>query len=569
MKKNETIKKIIIVISLIILIPNSVCARSWVVDFASTGGGGNTSDGDSELPGEDWHDIGEPDDYEWYYECKYNYSVNPVNNMTMKIFDGENNYINKNNIIPSVPVKAGTSIGLNIYENKIITWDVTYSVRRWHKRYWCTYKTRYSHCNDKDEEGNCIYSYSYYTYPYTQKWCDETYIGGETGWTYDFSYKTYESWGTSEAVTSGEYYDMCKTKSILVAQGVADNYKGSSYKITYPNSNDINESDGAHTVYGTGECRGPKKITDETGHYVGNYNCNYSYNIDKKTCINALNGNVEYKKKCDTMKEIEVKKTCYDNDCTYLSNTNNHWHYFIPLNAKSNSLFSIGLMPKNQDNSDGLNLKQCYYVISNHEDYKNLLTLDAKGTIKFDKDSTFEQDKNRIEKNGTCYLSSNVEIPITQKFYKEVNTKNTTINGFNFYYRPIDINNPFPNKIGNNSLWKDYWNKTKKELTNITLTNSYSNANITYYTLINESLISKYNKENDGKNLLNPYTDWSEMTIDGESNIITNGIESTKIIFRSDNVSFYKLGCGPQNIDKYLSNGHSNPYYQEECGGKS
>ena len=62
------------------------------------------------------------------------------------------------------------------------------------------------------------------------------------------------------------------------------------------------------------------------------------------------------------------------------------------------------------------------------------------------------RDYNKLKKSEwTCYLTSTIKIPITQQFYKEKettkNNKTTiTFTGFKFYYRSVNINDPFPNE---------------------------------------------------------------------------------------------------------------------------
>ena len=73
-------------------------------------------------------------------------------------------------------------------------------------------------------------------------------------------------------------------------------------------------------------------------------------------------------------------------------------------------------------------------------------------------------DKKTIEKEGGCYFSSTFNIPISQKFYNEENN-GTTIKGFNFYYKPIDINNPFPNGVASDSYWYNSYDASTNKIT--------------------------------------------------------------------------------------------------------
>ena len=70
----------------------------------------------------------------------------------------------------------------------------------------------------------------------------------------------------------------------------------------------------------------------------------------------------------------------------------------------------------------------------------------------------------------------------------------------------------------------------------------------------------KYNKDN-------PYTSWSNMNLDGTSKYIDN----EEIIKRGNDISVYKLGCGPANSKEYLDEAKKikNPLFIKGCENKS
>ena len=134
------------------------------------------------------------------------------------------------------------------------------------------------------------------------------------------------------------------------------------------------------------------------------------------------------------------------------------------------------------------------------------------------------------------------------------NEKTTVrFNGFNFYYKPIDITDstaPFPNGLPTTSLWQEWHNSQKKEPD---LTKSFSK--VTYIAGdIEASEVRNYNKNNS-------YLDWSNMNVDGTSKYIDN----EGVIQRNNGINVYKLGCGPANENEKLANGDTNPLYQPGC----
>ena len=122
--------------------------------------------------------------------------------------------------------------------------------------------------------------------------------------------------------------------------------------------------------------------------------------------------------------------------------------------------------------------------------------------------------------------------------------------GFNFYYKPIDINNPFPNGLSDTSIWKEWYDNVKDDK-KATPDISKSFDEVTYIAEnINATKVRKYTKDN-------PYTSWKNMNLDGTSNFIT----TEGVVTRETKNKVYKLGCGPLNNTANLLDVHGNPVY--------
>ena len=282
---------------------------------------------------------------------------------------------------------------------------------------------------------------------------------------------------------------------------------------------------------------------------------NYCYEL-YGSCINVKTGKVEYLTE-PVSKEDENPCRNKGDEWYYVKNdykdeSDRHWHIFIPLNTKETDVYQFAMKSKSKENSS----QMCRAFIEKYsKDYEyTKYIVPAVGS--------FNKNKSDINlvKNG-CYYKSTVTIPIRQRFYNEVDSNNkdtSELIGFNFYYRPISLDNPFPNGITKYSDWEK-WNENKKqgkenpELDKSFNTVTYAAANI------NLSYIRNYNKEN-------LYTDWSKMNIDGSSIFI----QKDNIIDRNGlitNKTFYSLGCGIENQCEYLDKERKikNPIYQPRC----
>lgn len=505
------------------------------------------------------------------YTCNYDYEASTNNRVVINGYDRFDNPILTNSLVLSDEdrIVSGTSIGLSIYEKKTVAWKVTkaevtaqrtktttkytckYKIDKKHPTYTCKIVNGTPICSDtagcnnitKTGNGSC---------PSVDK-C-----------VVDYSKTTSNKTTTNQEIpTSAESQKKCKTIAIEAAVKAANAGVYPSYEIELTDSND---------VYGSNKIKITKNKAENTGtitkkcdlarssncKFQGNssleeyINKMYDNNLNEdqfttnfiyknqRTCMNSKTSKVTYNKSNCSDDEIEITNTG--------TGTNEHWHYFVPLNAKSNSEdVKIKMI-----SGSTINNNKCLYVIATNPKYKvngQLQDTYYKDLIVKSDDSEFKGDAkckwiaNKVVceneetssdllylKNNQCKLNTTISFNVVQKFYNEVtsdDTKTIKFHGFNFYYKPIDINNPFPNGITDNSLWKD----SEKSMDD-----SYA---IKTYEAINISAIKirEYNKKNS-------YTDWTTMDVDGTSDFI----ESNDMVIRNvKKDSFYKLGCGPAN----------------------
>lgn len=454
-----------------------------------------------------------------------------------------------------------------------------------------------------------------------------------------------------------EEFTKCKEEAIARAQRVSSYYTGASYNIELSDSNDINGTDSVkisskdtYAKYykyqdGTGKnlfreflenngygvslgyaadmledertevtCRdqgcfmkdGSYKIRDENGELIEVEAISiYTYYEKKGTCLNLRTGKVRYLdgktlKQCDPNTEIKIENTTMPDGSI-------HWHYFLPLNAKSIDDIIIDMQkPDGESKLDSDTciqyMKQQYISTNgNSEDvtYDEVIRpinsvnakfagdykCSPKGNKNCDNPSTVtwndshSLDYLEVKKNG-CILSTKKEINVKQKFYNE--TTSNKLNGFNFYYKPIDttaenqVDMVFPNGIkkdllGNisiSTLWED-WYKYKQNPTPETKINeldlSKSYETISYIAEnISANKVKNYNNTlTSGKK--NVYTSWLNMNLDGTSNFITNEGIVTRI--SDPTTKIYKLGCGPSNSFEYYDEAKTNKniLYRKEC----
>lgn len=418
-------------------------------------------------------------------------------------------------------ILAGTYVGLDVYEKKGYSSWASYKVSAIQTYYKCTHKETYWDCTNTERLNNTCrkrYKYTYY----------ERIFGCDAG---DSSSKQ-----TRPYTPCASQVAACKARATPISIDLKP-----SYNVSYRDSNDIDgnttgEYNTEEVVTG-GECTKTPKETSRGNKRTKSNECIFYYNREA-ACINVMNGKVRYIKENEECSEEEYKITSEDD----------YWKYFVPLNANSADDFSFIMYSSGDKQHAGI----CADLINKYPNYAELIT-DSNG-IAFTGNESKIYALSRVQ-NG-CYYQTTVTIPVEQKFYNELeNGKN--FEGFNFYYKPIDINNPFPNGLTNTSIWYEWNNDPNQDLD---LTDSYNE--ITYIASVadNTSDIREYANDCGEKNC--QYTSWYNMNINGTSNFIQ---DKDYIIRNVQKNSYYPLGCGPWNENQYNEDGTKNIFYQPEC----
>ena len=521
--------------------------------YAWSGGSfADTSDGTTATPNEPItvpeYVIGKSGDTE--YTCSYKYNTSVKTSITINGYNnGES--IMENSLIVSEEERniAGTPIGFSIKEEKTIGYQV---VEFTAKEYKVTTNEKVTcQCFYKSTSKPPILFNSLNFLAVNPAKCFPKTINSyncpqKNGENCEYLTKKCTTSKTENKSSSqldrGEYYEKCKQAAINKAKTEAEKRKGSSFKLSLPNSNyteeelkgkPINANTTSYTVTGSGSnCKLQGNLWKESA------TCKYYYSL-KKACLNKKTALVTYKDECNS-DEIESVPT-----------KSGTWNYFTPLSSKSDKSVEISLMPAGSP----ITVNECLYVITHNNstnpkdtNYTSLIRpIDL--SQKFNGDAlgcTTEEcikaksDYKKIEGKG-CYLTINIKLPLKQKFYNE-ETENGQIKfkGFNFYYRQIDYKNPFPNGLDENSYWYDWYQTNYQNGTytkNIESPNIMSSFNTRTYeaTNINATEVRKYTSSN-------PYTSWNGMFSSGQSGFIKQGY-----VKRITNQNYYSLGCGPAN----------------------
>lgn len=442
-------------------------------------------------------------------------------------YDVYNNNIENKGVI-NKSITAGMSIGVDLYEERSIVW--------WAKGFisetltcqqWVTYKCMGTCCANR----SCTVSEP----------CET-----ECSKIVSFSYSS-TSWSQScQNQANQQAYNLAKSE-------VEKN--GASYSLTVTDPNDARcgnpekyaeelKRDGVVcNNYSVSAVPGETTSFEESLKNGGKVTKKYHYEM-YGACINVKTGKVRYLNKNDTCNADEY---FIENDNT--SEDTRHWHVFTPLNTKTPDGYTLSLTPNTNTIQRG-DICQAYVdKYSTNYEYTKYIKPTTGSFIK-----NVKADKKKVI-NG-CYFQTIINFPTVQKFYgEEIDGENSTLIGFNFYYRPIEITNPFPNGIASDSYWKEWGDSSKKDPD---LSKSFNE--VTYYTNgIDLTTIREYNDKFN-------YTNWTDMNINGSSDFIAKNsfLERNSTI---TNNSFYSLGCGLSNMCEYLDSEHTkkNPLYQKEC----
>lgn len=480
---------------------------------------------------------------------------------------------------------SGTWIGINIIETQSVSWEVTdFTFKEIRKKYTCVYSkdsTKYECGTDASSTtipagSSCTKTgYTCTTQPIPAnvsppqviclctkpKYCTQNY-NDITDIVYKDYYDEY-SCDATKTDNNGVKYSLNTEKSSVeeITNDTVDTTQQNLMKqearntvhsealsrigapvgeVKYIKNNDY-PSNG---IFDKGELTG-RKLTETdsgAGRDSGSATKSYEYR-QEKVCMNLKNAKITYGEDCDS-DEIRIpNKTVSGSNLTY-------WHYFIPLNAKSGTeefyLEIIGNVNRK------LSIDECKDAMKKYSsNYPDYIIPNLTGG-EFDLGNSKKYNEELVETNGGCYFATTIYIPTIQKFYNEIDSNGTKkFKGFNFYYKPINVTDPFPNGIPTISIWTE---EDTSDLTGPTL----SSDDITYIANVNNNVykIRNYNKTI-------PYTTWDNMYISGKSKFIENeGIVDRYV----DTTDFYKLGCGPANSSATNSDGKTNYLYQQECG---
>ena len=316
----------------------------------------------------------------------------------------------------------------------------------------------------------------------------------------------------------------------------------------------------------------------------GEYHSTFEYSPDNdimesdNVCINVKTANIYYNTKnkysqvlendCITQKNTKGDDIKYIKDAvTYddgLGETVDYWHYFIPLDTHTTSVsnrndkgFYISVTDGSPMDGD-----YCSKIMEDFPIQENLVEGEQRlmyrdiirpatniGFVSdYTGDSESSEDYALVIENG-CYFSVQTRFNVEQKFYGEIkkivgNSEKLILNGYGFYYRPIDISKPFPNPIVSDSIWNGLYNEENNRVViesvgrQVNLNDSFNDVT---YTTREVSL----NEVRQANNTAEKYTSWKEMNLDGTSSFVTS-FNLRRAVSLDD---IYKLGCGPDNLD--------------------
>lgn len=514
------------------------------------------------------------------YLCEYKQKVNYDVKIEINAYDLNGTSLIPYSFTPSNTVKAGTWVGINANEYKSSSWQVSsfkyYEVQ---KKVVCEYEKPatteeechgggkkcvltlkptcpmgyersglfddggdhfWTNCCKKiplictkkpipaESTGTIVEHFSYHDPKAENFKCDPTYNGGI------LKNKTIID---DPVETSDPAAKECKVSAEGIAAGIsAGMVNNPSNILEYIDTNNYDTDDfekNLSSVEGV-KVDGGSTSSSSTDSASGGAWATFSYS-PQKTCIDVKTAKVTYDNKCiesDSNKLIP-NTTVYDK---YIKEDVTYWHYFIPLNAKTDSIFYVRLKENKASLYDE---KICKGFIENSpNDYPNIIKPKNGGVFIGDYSKGKNSSDYKKLKSG-CYVAMTVYFKVDQDFYNEKSVNSAySLNGYKFYFRQVDINKPFNTIPNASSSWYEWYNKNSK---NGTANFNKSFNTITYMAdVLKPDKIRKYNSNSD-----NFYTSWQKMREDGTSEFITKN----DFVTRKNPGSTYKLGCGPGNAD--------------------
>lgn len=601
---------IIILTSLIINIEN---CYAGAIPGISIGSSGNDNGGDNDLPKKELDDGEVKEINGKYYAWSYEYWITGSSNFTANAYDVDGDSVMPKGIEideSKYTYSSGTWLGINVTKINTTSWGVQkFEYQEVKTQYTCKYKRPGASWTCKGAqkkldnvfEKNCTNKYESTFYPtergrgtcvyYEKKTCSratdtKTYIKKVTygaknpcpddhpnDYRYIYDSETHKT--IYESSTNSAAGKKLKADAIKKIHDDAVNLiLGKKGIVQYNPDNGEEPLEITNGKLSKEDEIGP--IETSSGGY-GTITKEYEF-LEEKVCINVKTSEVAYKRDCKA-NEIRIKNGTTNNGVRY-------WHYFSPLKAKTG--FNQTLIVKEAKYSIKYLYNDCKNTIENKTNrriyHKHIIGISKNeeeipliGDYYIEKNGKLYENKSSEDKknikNG-CRQATTIHFPVTQQFYKEIKDEggNIKFKGFNFYYKPIDINEPFPNGLSSTSIWNE-WNKTGRKNPNLLQSFVKSNgANITYTTknlsanaiASIDTDISKNYKSDDTGIDYNPNLNWTGMDKDGSSQFID---KNSIIIREKGGNNFYKLGCGPANKKQYLDERKKikNPRYIEGC----
>lgn len=510
--------------------------------YADPLGGGNISIiGGNENSDEDGGTGGNGQYSSWTYfqegnkRIKYRYSIqtNSDSNYDWK-FDNANHDIN---------IKAGTWMGISIYEIQTASWNVSdIEYKEIKKVYTCTEQITKENCG-------CYYAWDSRAMR-SIKMCPGDVGYNKTGHCSsttstvdaiedkDKEHDYYESFscpaGTTMKVEEKED-DIdniaSKTQEIYnLARNSAASMIGAPFSKLQIITDELNEKN----EHKTETILGNLVSSSDTGAgRSGTVTKTYSYK-PSSICINLKTGKVRYNKECKQDEEVKINP--------YVSEGIEYWQYFSPLDTKTGTSFNLAIK---KNDARVLSNTECHSLMNNYKNqYQNyIVSINNKA---LNGDYCKNGNCNNLNKGSSsdwqevskgCYFSTVINFDVVQKYYfEEMKNNELKFNGYNLYYRPININNPFPTTPTKNSIWYEWFNSTNKTPN---LKDSFNE--ITYSVAVSNQLADTIR----AYNVNNPYPSFDKLSLTGKSSFLQSiGVVSLV----EDNAN--KLGEGTKTCIK-------------------
>lgn len=458
--------------------------------------------------------------YKYRYSVQYGSSIN--HNIAYKIPTG--------NVI-----KSGTWVGINIHEIQSASWNVTATeFKEIKKVYTCTeYKENCSYITERVPAGYNSKGERQYV-EVKRKKCNPHYDYTIEDEVHDY----YEQFSCPKdnvmtvkehAVTTDEVGSKL-TEIYELAHSRAAGMVGvplSKVQIITDELNKKNEHK-TETILGN-----LVSSSDSGAEKSGTITKTYSYK-PSSICMNLKTGKVRYNKECKQDEEVKINPYIYKNT--------EYWQYFSPLDTKSGTNFSL-VVKNNADRK--LSAGECHSIMNNYKDgYQNRIVSINNKALNGDYckngncnnlNTGSGSDWQEVSKG--CYFSTVLNFDVVQKYYYEEMKKNELkFNGYNLYYRPININNPFPTTPTENSIWYEWFNSTSKTPN---LKDSFNE--VTYSVAVPNKLADTIR----AYNVNNPYPSFDKLSLNGTSSFLQSiGVVS----LTGDKVN--KLGEGTKTCIK-------------------